>query len=63
MSSAFNVDISIDELHDCIKRLKRSKSPGIDGVLAEMITDGGDLLETRLLWLFNELHAACQSFP
>ena len=25
-----NVDISIDELHDCIKRLKRGQSPGIE---------------------------------
>ena len=41
------------ELRDCIKRLKRGKSPGVDGILAEMIKDGGDLLETCLLWLFN----------
>ena len=43
----------LSELRDCIKRLKRGRSPGIDGILAEMIKDGGDLLETCLLWLFN----------
>ena len=36
-------DINFDELCSCIKRLKHGKSPGIDGVLADMIKDGDDL--------------------
>jgi len=35
-----------EELHVCIKKLKRGKSPGIDGVSADMVIDGGDLLHT-----------------
>ena len=45
------MDIIADQLHDCIKRLKRGKSSGFDGVLAEMTQDRGDLLEVCLLWL------------
>ena len=45
--------ITLDELSACIKRLKRGKSPGIDGVLADMIKDGSSVLKECLLWLFN----------
>ena len=38
-----------DELHDCIRRLNRNKSAGIDGVLSEMIKDGGEVLHSCLL--------------
>ena len=48
-----NADITADELSQCIKRLKCGKSPGIDGMLADMIKDGGDLVQQCLLWLFN----------
>ena len=51
--AALNADITIEELCPCIKRLKRGKSPGIDGILADMIKDGGDLVQECLLWLFN----------
>ena len=44
-----------------IKRLKRGKSPGIDGILAKMIKDGGDLLESCLLWLLDCM--LVKSFP
>ena len=40
-ASCLNAPITADELHDCIKHLKRNKSPGTDGVLSEMIKDGG----------------------
>ena len=50
---ALNADITVDELSQCIKRLKRDKSPGIDGILADMIKDGGDLVQQCLLWLLN----------
>ena len=48
-----NWNITADELRAMIKRLKPGKSPGIDRILAEMIKDGGDVLESCLLWLFN----------
>ena len=43
----------LDELSACIKRLEGGKSLGIDGVLADMIKDGGSLLKECLLWLFK----------
>ncbi len=52
--ACLNADITAhDELSQCIKRLKRGKSPGIDGILAGMIKDGGCLVQQCLLWLFN----------
>jgi len=45
------------ELHVCIKKLKHGKSPGIDGVSADMVIDGGDLLRDCLLQLFNRMLA------
>ena len=38
-ASCLSASITADELHDCIKHLKRDTSPGIDGVLSEMIKD------------------------
>ena len=52
-ASCLNAFITADELHDCIKRLKRNKSPGIDGVLSEIIKDGGDVLHDCLCVIFN----------
>ena len=52
-ASCLNASITADELHDCIRRLKCNKSPGIDGVLSEMIKDGGDVLHNCLLVIFN----------
>ena len=52
-ASCLNASITADELHYCIRRLKRNKSPGIDGVLSEMIKDGGDVLHNCLLVIFN----------
>jgi len=51
--ACLNAEITVDELSQCIKRLKRGKNPGIDGILADMIEDGGDLVQQCLLWLFN----------
>ncbi len=51
--ACLKADITVDELSQCIKRLKRGKSPGIDGILADMIKDGGDLVQQCLLWLFS----------
>ena len=33
-------DVTVEELHAMIKRLKRGKSPGMNGILAEKIKDG-----------------------
>ena len=52
-ASCLSAPIATDELHDCIKRLKRNKSPGIDGVLFEMVKTGGDVLHNCLLVIFN----------
>ena len=52
-ASCLNAPITADELHDCIKHLKRNKSAGIDGVLSEMIKDGSDVLHNCLLVIFN----------
>ena len=48
-ASCLNAPVTSDELHDCIKRLKRNKSAGIDGILSEMIKDGSELLHSCLL--------------
>ena len=47
--ACLNVDTTLDKLPACIKRLKHGKSPGIDGILADMIKDDGDLLKECLL--------------
>ncbi len=51
--ACLNADVTADELSQCIKRLKRGKSPGINSILADMIKDGGDLVQQCLLWLFD----------
>ena len=38
-AECLSVDVTADELHIMSKRLKRHKSPGEDGVLAEMIKE------------------------
>ncbi len=40
--------ITAEELRVCINKLKRGKSPGIDGVSADMVIEGGDLLHDCL---------------
>ena len=61
-ASCLNASITADELHDCIRRLKRNKSPGIDGVLSELIKDGGDVLHFTQLFISHLQLDACQSF-
>lgn len=34
VDECMSASITADELHDCIKKLQRGKSPGIDGVCA-----------------------------
>ena len=53
-ASCLNASVTADELQQEFEaRLKRSESPGIDGVLSEMIKDGGDMLHDCLLAIFN----------
>ena len=43
--ACLNEDINFDELCSCIKQTKRGKSPGTDGILADIIKDGGGLVK------------------
>ena len=58
MFASITADMTV---YTCIKKLKRGNSPGIDGVSADMVIDGGDLLHDCLLQLFNRMLAT--SFP
>ena len=51
--ASMDEDSTLDELCSCIKRLQRGKRPGIDGSVADMIKERGDLVKECLLWLFN----------
>jgi hypothetical protein len=48
-------DIQLCEIADAIKRLKRGKATGLDGVKAEFVIDGCDALLRILQTLFNKL--------
>jgi hypothetical protein len=50
-----NQDIQLCEIADAIKRLKRGKVVGLDGVKAEFVIDGCDALLRILQTLFNKL--------
>ncbi len=52
-ASCLNALVTSNELHDCIKRLKRNKSAGIDGILSEMVKDGSEVMHSCLLVIFN----------
>ena len=55
-------DISIEEIEAMIRRLKKGKSPGPGGLVAEHIIYGG---ETIKLWLRHILNGIviCESIP
>jgi len=48
-------DIQLCEIADAIKRLKRGKAAGLDGMKAEFVIDGCDALLRILQTLFNKL--------
>jgi hypothetical protein len=48
-------DIQLCEIADAIKRLKRGKATGLEGVKVEFVIDGCDALLRILLTLFNKL--------
>ena len=51
--SCLNAAITEDELHASIQRLKRHKSAGTDRILPVMMKDGGEVLHSSLLHMFN----------
>jgi hypothetical protein len=48
-------EIQLCEIVDAIKRLKRGKATGLDGMKAEFVIDGSDALLRILQTLFNKL--------
>ena len=52
-ASCLNAPVTLDELHDCSKRLNSNRSAGIDGILPEMVKAGGEALHNCLLVIFN----------
>ena len=50
-----NADIDQEEVEAALKRLKRNKAAGVDGIRAEFILDAVDLLLVPLVQTFNQL--------
>jgi hypothetical protein len=48
-----NVDITLVELLQALKKLQRNKAIGLDGMKAEFILDAKELLHMPLLTTFN----------
>jgi len=53
--STLNCDITLDEIAQVMRRLKRNKSVGLDGIKAEFLLDAGDMLHVLLQIVFNKL--------
>ncbi len=53
--STLNCDIILDEIAQVMRRLKRHKSAGLDGIKAEFLLDAGDMLHVPLQIVFNKL--------
>jgi hypothetical protein len=53
--STLNCDITLDEIAQVMRRLKRNKSTGLDGIKAEFLLDAGDMLHVPLQIVFNKL--------
>ena len=51
-------DFTMEELLAAIKRLKKKKSPGPDGVLGEFLMEAGDGILLPLLEIFNKVKAS-----
>ena len=54
-SDQLNADITHEEVEAALKRLKRNKVAGVDGIKAEFILDAADLLITPLVLTFNQI--------
>jgi hypothetical protein len=53
--STLNCDITLDEIAQVMRRLKRNKFAGLDGIKAEFLLDAGDMLHVPLQIVFNKL--------
>ncbi len=53
LSHTLNVDITLVELLQALKRLQKSKATSLDSMKVEFILDVGDLLHMPLLTTFN----------
>jgi hypothetical protein len=56
-----NIDITLAELFQALKKLQRNKAAGLDGMKAEFILDAGKLLDMPLLTKFN--YFLVEGFP
>ncbi len=52
--SELNADITLAEIAEAVKKLKRNKAAGLDGIKAEFIIDAYDTLAPHLLRIFNQ---------
>ena len=50
--------ISVEEVRECIRRLKNRKAPGICGITGEMLKAGGDVV---VQWLHRIFRVAWES--
>lgn len=48
-----DLEITQDEVHKVIKYLKTQKSPGMDGLVAEIFKSSADILSPILVKIFN----------
>jgi hypothetical protein len=53
--STLNCDITLDEIAQVMRRLKRDKSAGLNGIKVEFLRDAGDVLHVPLQIVFNKL--------
>ena len=54
-SDLLNADITHEEVEAALKRLKRNKAAGVDGIRAEFILDAASILLTPLVLTFNQI--------
>ena len=60
--STLDWDVTVEEIQGMIKKLKKGKSPGPDGMVSEHILFGGGTLILWLKHMFNSI-IRCESIP
>ncbi len=53
--NTLNCDITLDEIAQVMRKLKRNKFAGLDGIKAEFLLDVGNMLHVPLQIVFNKL--------